>query len=1181
MKTFWVLVQHGLYDDNPAVRKRALYLLKRIIDTCEKSGSNFNPPAFSSVGNSGLPFFWWDKQRQSDQSKVWEDFILILETLDEKQTHVIKPILPRMQSLCLAASWKNGQVLLHTSWLVTLLMRAFHHESTYIVRWAAETVLYMDFTTVPMMQQSQEQFLTQQLFGFLQDLKLYIREVVIASLTTLENFTRGAIECFLTKTVLNLLDKNAVNVEEFLDTLAVMEREESLQRGTQLWAGVVSWLRDTESDKAPTGWTWKSLQRCLAAMVDSYLTVSSVDVIKSVNTRAYMPALKADRAIYLLLTCAKEMGRGSDRCPLRKELCDLVRNCWDELLLYVQRRVLCGSQEEQGVDLDLVIFYVDAVKTLGLLPFSGGVASLQSLATGCVKQLPAASGHSEAAALSPLHQVAAVSLLASAAQIVDARLQKKAADRADGDIVDTDLKHLSEYLWQVCSTLSLDCDVFPQSDRGGSSQRGRRVCQYMESLWRCLHFLVSHRPAQRQTPPILDASLDAFSVSSGESDIPIMQCLELIMPQLVDLVDEEKIVEVCRVALRKVQEEIKSWSYWLKMEAYINMVMQPALLTADPDSILGSYMSQLLERLFEVGAEKSGTLNLVMSRLCQLWQGPQGVDLAQQMVPTIVSAAMFGTVHKKAERLWLDVCMFLETLKEDCSVNEILSCSQKNDTYVRLMAINFLSTLKPGNTAHVTLAMSVLREVWQRYLPLAQKSTFRQYTNSLHHRHKHRLLLLLPLLGQFVSEDTCQETWDYAWKGLVLECHPSVRHNLEWLILQFAHRFPSLLAQLWNCFSEFSSKRNVSLCSLLNIISQLGPELDPACQEEYYGEALPLVLPWSMAHHFNTRLHGQACLMKLWEQCQQLNLKTVLKKHSIVDKCLQFTKENSNSCTVVLKLLDNYFYNCFHFLQDFSMETVFYTLPRLACISDDEWISPDLFSQWDKSWETNISAHSLPLYNSSKKLAACQPGPWRMKAQVENEEDVCESTDGDVQKKIIPWRLMTPDSHAEQEYSYRKKGRKPGGLVLVTSLINKLPNLGGLCRTAEIFGVSEFVIGNLGYLNDHMFQTLSVTAEKWIPITEVPAFRLCEFLEEKKRESYTLVGVEQTANSVSVTKFNFPKKTLLVLGNEKEGIPPELLQQLDVCVEIPQQGIIRSLNVHVSGAILVWEYTRQQMEASH
>jgi len=51
---------------------------------------------------------------------------------------------------------------------------------------------------------------------------------------------------------------------------------------------------------------------------------------------------------------------------------------------------------------------------------------------------------------------------------------------------------------------------------------------------------------------------------------------------------------------------------------------------------------------------------------------------------------------------------------------------------------------------------------------------------------------------------------------------------------------------------------------------------------------------------------------------------------------------------------------------------------------------------------------------------------------------------------------------------------------------------------------------------------------------------------------------------------------VLGLGQEKEGIPVNLIQVLDACMEIPQLGVIRSLNVHVSGAIAVWEYTRQQ-----
>jgi len=51
---------------------------------------------------------------------------------------------------------------------------------------------------------------------------------------------------------------------------------------------------------------------------------------------------------------------------------------------------------------------------------------------------------------------------------------------------------------------------------------------------------------------------------------------------------------------------------------------------------------------------------------------------------------------------------------------------------------------------------------------------------------------------------------------------------------------------------------------------------------------------------------------------------------------------------------------------------------------------------------------------------------------------------------------------------------------------------------------------------------------------------------------------------------------VLVLRREKEGTPVNLIQVLDACTEIPQLGVRRLLNVHVSGGIAVWEYTRQQ-----
>jgi len=45
--------------------------------------------------------------------------------------------------------------------------------------------------------------------------------------------------------------------------------------------------------------------------------------------------------------------------------------------------------------------------------------------------------------------------------------------------------------------------------------------------------------------------------------------------------------------------------------------------------------------------------------------------------------------------------------------------------------------------------------------------------------------------------------------------------------------------------------------------------------------------------------------------------------------------------------------------------------------------------------------------------------------------------------------------------------------------------------------------------------------------------------------------------------------------NETSGIPHDLLSTMDMCVEIEQLGIVRSLNVHVAGSLFIWEYTKQ------
>ena len=153
--------------------------------------------------------------------------------------------------------------------------------------------------------------------------------------------------------------------------------------------------------------------------------------------------------------------------------------------------------------------------------------------------------------------------------------------------------------------------------------------------------------------------------------------------------------------------------------------------------------------------------------------------------------------------------------------------------------------------------------------------------------------------------------------------------------------------------------------------------------------------------------------------------------------------------------------------------------------------------------------------------------------------------------------------------------RRPPGLVVIASLVDKIPNLAGLARTCEVLGAEALVMADRDRTVAHKdFTAVSVTAEQWLPIRDVSIAGLVPYLLRLRREGYTLVGLEQTRGAVDVNAFDFPRKTALVLGREREGIDADVLSVLDTCVVIEQKGMIRSLNVHVSASVAIAAFAR-------
>ena len=53
----------------------------------------------------------------------------------------------------------------------------------------------------------------------------------------------------------------------------------------------------------------------------------------------------------------------------------------------------------------------------------------------------------------------------------------------------------------------------------------------------------------------------------------------------------------------------------------------------------------------------------------------------------------------------------------------------------------------------------------------------------------------------------------------------------------------------------------------------------------------------------------------------------------------------------------------------------------------------------------------------------------------------------------------------------------------------------------------------------------------------------------------------------------------LVLGNERDGVSPEAAALADAHVVIPMLGMVRSLNVSVAAAVILFEAQRQRLAA--
>jgi len=105
-------------------------------------------------------------------------------------------------------------------------------------------------------------------------------------------------------------------------------------------------------------------------------------------------------------------------------------------------------------------------------------------------------------------------------------------------------------------------------------------------------------------------------------------------------------------------------------------------------------------------------------------------------------------------------------------------------------------------------------------------------------------------------------------------------------------------------------------------------------------------------------------------------------------------------------------------------------------------------------------------------------------------------------------------------------------------------------------------------------EAITTRADKWLEIGVHGTAAKC--FAPLKKEGFTIVATHLEAEAVPYTDIDYTKPLAIVFGSEAEGISAASLAFADRVVRIPMLGMVQSLNLSVSVAVILYEALRQR-----
>jgi len=144
---------------------------------------------------------------------------------------------------------------------------------------------------------------------------------------------------------------------------------------------------------------------------------------------------------------------------------------------------------------------------------------------------------------------------------------------------------------------------------------------------------------------------------------------------------------------------------------------------------------------------------------------------------------------------------------------------------------------------------------------------------------------------------------------------------------------------------------------------------------------------------------------------------------------------------------------------------------------------------------------------------------------------------------------------------------KPTDLLVVCQSVAYPVNVGSIFRIADALEVKEVVLSGITPRPPHpTISKVGRDKDRRVPWRYVD--RPETALEELRAQGYWIGAMEITAQSQPYYAVDYPQKVALVLGNEDHGVTRACLALSDAAIYVPMYGKGKSLNVHVSLAVV-------------